>query len=112
MRGKVHRENMRKNGSTKLAREENDLHCGESGAARCHDRAGIAVSHSPSHCRAESAFSDSKAIRICVESGLNQGAKNRIEVEEWGALGAPLEERGGVGDLAGNVWIYGASQTV
>ena len=89
MRGKVHRENMRKNGSARLAREEDYLHCGESGAARCHDRAGIAVSHSPSHCRAESAFSDSKAIRICIESDLNLGAKNRIDMYALGVLKGP-----------------------
>lgn len=80
---------MRDIGSAKLAREEDYLHCGESGAARCHDRARIAVSHSPSHCRAESAFSDSKAIRICVESSLNQGAKNRIDMYALGVLKGP-----------------------
>ena len=45
----------------------------------------------------------SNRFRICIESDLNLGAKNRTEVEEWGALGAPLEEREEFEDLAGNM---------
>lgn len=64
MRGKVHRENMRKNGSARLAREEDYRLRSGNGTARCHDRAGIDELGSDLHIREKSERSD----RIVFES--------------------------------------------
>ena len=85
MRGKVHRENMRKNGSARLAREEDYLHCGEIHDGRCTARCRIAVSCSNQHIHEKSARSD----RIVFESDLNLGAKNRIDMYALGVLKGP-----------------------
>ena len=114
MRGKVHSPNMRDIGSTKLAREENDLHCGEIHDGRCAAGCRIAVSRPSSRFREKSERSD----RIVFESFSNR-FRIRIRVLKiestcrlQGGLRTPFREREEFGDLAADISNNKASQTV